>query len=155
MSKHRRPTHSRRRAGLAAAALGVAALTTLGASAPAVAAKAAGGGKNTGSTSSSSLTLVLLDSTDGQAHWGQRVTFDVSTTATDAPYVDLACSQNGTVVLGATAGFFDSYPWPWTQVMTLSSQSWTGGDADCSATLYYLGAKRKYVLSTLNFHAYA
>ena len=44
MSMHRRPVRGRR-TGLAAAALAVAALTTLGASAPALAAKGGGGGK--------------------------------------------------------------------------------------------------------------
>ena len=153
MSRHRRPNNNHRRTRLAAVALGVAALTTLGASAPAFAAKG-GGGKPTSGSTSTTFNLVLLDSTDGLAHWGQRVTFDISTTATDAPYVDLVCTQNGTTVLGATSGFFDGYPWPWTQVMTLKSQSWTGGDADCTATLYYLGGKRTYVLKTLNFHTF-
>ena len=46
MSMHRRPVRGRR-TGLAAAALAVAALTTLGASAPALAAKGGGGGKPT------------------------------------------------------------------------------------------------------------
>jgi hypothetical protein len=44
---HRRPVRGRR-TGLAAAALAVAALTTLGASAPALAAKGGGGGKPAG-----------------------------------------------------------------------------------------------------------
>ncbi len=47
MSMHRRPVRGRR-TGLAAAALAVAALTTLGASAPALAAKGGGGGKPAG-----------------------------------------------------------------------------------------------------------
>jgi hypothetical protein len=44
MSIHRRPVRGRR-TGLAAAALAVAAITTLGATAPALAAKGGGGGK--------------------------------------------------------------------------------------------------------------
>ena len=47
---------------------------------------------------------------NGSPNWGDTVTFDVSTTATTEPYVDLVCSQNGVVVYGATAGFFASYP---------------------------------------------
>jgi len=47
MSMHRRPVRGRR-TGLAAAALAVAALTTLGASAPALAARGGGGGKPAG-----------------------------------------------------------------------------------------------------------
>jgi hypothetical protein len=153
MSLHRRPVRGRR-TGLAAAALAVAALTILGASAPALAAKG-GGGKPSGGSSSATLTLVPLDSTDGVTHWGQRVTFDVATTATDSPFVDLACTQAGSTVLGATTGFFASYPWPWTNVITLSSQMWTAGAADCTARLYYLDGRRSYTLKTLSFHVEA
>jgi hypothetical protein len=159
-AKHRRlPTiHRGRRtvAGLAAAAL----LTVGVASAPAFAAKGGSGKPTSGSTSGSSLSLhnpLVNDlNGDGLPNWGDTVTFDVSTTATTGPYVDLACTQNGAVVLGATAGFFDSYLWPWTRDMTLSTQSWTGGAADCTATLYYFGSRgKKVVLSTLTFHANA
>ena len=160
MSLHRRPVRGRR-TGLAAAALAVAALTTLGASAPALAAKGGGGGKPAGgSTSGSSLSLAtpLVNDVngDGLPNWGDTVTFDVSTTATTAPYVDLNCYQNGALVYGATSGFFDGYMWPWTKDMTLSSQSWTGGGADCTATSYYFGSRgKKVVLNTLNFPAKA
>jgi hypothetical protein len=102
----------------------------------------------------SSLTLVLLDSTDGLAHWGQNVTFNVSTTATTEPYVSVDCYQNGTLVYGAMAGFFASYPWPGTQTMNLSSPSWTSGGASCKATLYYYSGKKTVTLTTLNFQAY-
>jgi hypothetical protein len=36
--------------------------------------------------------------------------------------------------------------------MTLQSQMWTGGAADCTATLYYTSGKRIEVLATLPFH---
>ena len=72
MSMHRRPVRGRR-TGLAAAALAVAALTTVGASAPAIAAKGGGGeGKPTKPISgSSTLSLVLLDSADTVPSWGR------------------------------------------------------------------------------------
>src|SRR5690349_18756283 len=129
MSKHRRPAHGSRRTGLAAAALGVAVLTTLGASAPAMAAKGGGGGKPSGGSGStgSSISVVMLDSTDGSAHYGQRVTFNVSTGATTQPLVSLTCTQAGQTVYSGSTGFYDSYPWPWTQVQTLASTAWTGG----------------------------
>lgn len=112
-----------------------------------------GGGKTTGS---SSFSLVLLDSTDGVPHWGQRVTFSIQTTQTDRPYVDLTCSQNGTVVYRNSAGYFDGYPWPWNQTMTLSSQAWTGGDADCSARLYSAtNSGATTTLATMTFHVFA
>ena len=87
-------------------------------------------------SSTSSLKLVLVNSTDGQAHYGQQITFTVSTTKTTEPHVSLACSQSETVVLRAETGYYAGYPWPWTQTMTLSSYAWTGGGASCTATLY-------------------
>ena len=100
------------------------------------------------------LSLVLLNSTDGAAHWGQQVTFNVSTTATTEPHVGLKCSQNGVVVYAAQSGYYASYPWPWTQVMTLSSSAWSGGSAECVATLYYFSGTNSVTLATLNFTAY-
>ena len=122
----------------------------------ALAAKGGGGGKPGGGTGGTGgLTLVMVTDANGNAapNWGDQVTFNVSTTATTEPHVDLTCSQNGTVVLGATTGFYASYPWPWTQIMTLSSPSWTAGAADCTATLYYFSGSRNTVLSTVRFTA--
>jgi len=68
--------------------------------------------KHGGTTSTSSLNLVLLNSTDGSAHWGQSVTFTVSTTASSEPYVSLDCYQNGVLVAAGMAVFYASYPWP-------------------------------------------
>jgi hypothetical protein len=155
MSLHRRPVRGRR-TGLAAAALAVAALTILGASAPALAAKGGGGGGGKPAPSgSSSLGLVLLDSTDGLAHWGQRVTFNASSSATTEPHVSLKCSQNGVVVYTTQTGYYASYPWPWTQTMTLSSDMWTGGAADCGAALYYFNGSKTVTAATLAFHVEA
>lgn len=102
----------------------------------------------------SSLTLVLLNSTDGLPHYGQTVTFKVSTTATTEPDVSLVCYQNGTLVYSAFAGFYPSYPWPGSQDMVLSSASWTSGGANCTATLSYVNGKKTVVLTTLNFQVY-
>src|SRR3989449_10422693 len=49
--------------------------------------------KGQGQNTNSSLSLVLLNSTDGLAHWGQNMTFNVSTTATSYPSVGLNCHQ--------------------------------------------------------------
>lgn len=106
-------------------------------------------------TGSSSLSLVLIDSTDGVPHWGQSVTFNVATTATSEPNVSLDCYQNGTLVYGAVTGFYPSYPWPGTQIMPLSSPSWTDGPASCTAQLYYFSGKKTVILQTLNFDVYA
>ncbi len=108
---------------------------------------------NGGTTNTSSLTLVLLNSTDGLAHWGQQVTFNVSTTATSTPTVDLKCDQGGVMVLAWTAGFFPSYLW--TKDVVLSSPTWTGGPASCTATLMYSSNTKIVTLATLPFQVYA
>ncbi len=102
------------------------------------------------SGTSSSLTLVLLNSTDTVPHYGQQITFTVTTAATTEPHVSLKCSQSGAVVYTTTTGYYASYPWPWTQTMTLSSYAWTGGAADCTATLYYFSGKRTITLLTMS-----
>ena len=132
----------------------VLALTSLLAFATIGAARAAKGGRT--SSTGSSLSLVLLNSTDGSAHYGQQVTFKVSTTATDQPFVELDCYQSGDWVYWASAGFFPSYPWQWAQDFTLRSDHWTGGAAQCSARLYYVaGNGRTRTLATLDFDAAA
>jgi hypothetical protein len=126
---------------------------------PALAAKggnSGGKGHNAGGTTSGggTLSLVLLDSTDGSPHWGQHVTFDVSATATTRPMVGVTCTQGGMQVYSMTAGFFPDYPW--TTTYTLKSNAWTSGAADCTASLYYIAANGKEpVLATLPIHVEA
>jgi hypothetical protein len=115
----------------------------------------AGKGGNQGSSGGSSLSLVLLSSSDGLPHWNQWVTFNVSTTATDKPFVQLNCYQNGAWVYTASAGFFPTYPWA--PNFDLASSAWTGGAADCTARLYSTshGGTRTTTLATMSFHVYA
>jgi hypothetical protein len=111
-----------------------------------------GGGGTTGGTGS--LSLVLLDSTDGLAHYGQRVTFTASTTATDRPFVRLDCYQGSTWVSTASIGLFADYPWD--KFFILRSTGWTGGAADCTATMYKTtDGSRLTNLATYRFHVYA
>ena len=110
------------------------------------------GGKGSHTSSGASLQLVLLNSTDGQPHWGQQVTFAISQSSTDKPYVRVDCTQNYATVYSSSAGFFDSYPWPWQQNFTLSSSYWTGGAASCTAVLYeYLSKGRTADLASMTF----
>jgi hypothetical protein len=113
------------------------------------------GGNGRGKSGTSSLRLVMVTDVDGNGvpNWGDTVTFDVSTTATTQPNLELVCSQNGTVVYGATTGFYDGYPWPWTRLMTLGSTAWSGGAANCSARLYAFSGSRMITLTTLSFTA--
>ena len=108
-----------------------------------------GGGGTTGGTGS--LTLRMVDPADTVANWGDQITWDVSTTATTQPNVDVTCKQNGVVVYGASAGFYAGYPWPWTQIMTLSSQAWSGGSADCVGRLYYISGTSTVTLASKSF----
>jgi hypothetical protein len=84
----------------------------------AIAAKGGGGKGHPGWDDDSSLALVVLESIDGLPHYGQQVTFNVSTTATSRPYVQLSCFQGGTLVAAGSAGFYDDYPWPWERNFT-------------------------------------
>jgi hypothetical protein len=116
----------------------------------AFAAKGGGGGgkggkPGSGGTSSLSVVMVTDLNANGLPNWGDTITFNVSTTATTAPYVELTCSQGGSVVYSAWAGFYDGYLWPEQRLMPLWSPSWTGGAADCKAVL-------NNGLATLSFH---
>ncbi len=111
------------------------------------------GHRTNASVTGDSFSLVVLNSTDGLAHWGGQVTFTVSTAATTEPHVSLRCSQNGILVYATQTGFYAGYLWPWTQVMTLTSVAWTGGSADCVATLYYFSGANVVSLGTLGFTA--
>ncbi len=119
---------------------------------PALAAK--GGGHVSGG--SGTVTLVVLESTDGLPHFGGRVTYEVSTTATAYPYVRTSCVQNGKQVLSTSAGYFDSYAFPSAQTFALGPTGyWASGAADCTATLYMAGSRRETVLGTTTYHVNA
>jgi hypothetical protein len=114
-----------------------------------------GGGGSTGS--SGTISLVLLNSADGLPHFGQKVTFTVSTSSTQYPWVDVKCSQNGAVVYHQANGIFAT---SLNQIFTLGpTPSWTGGDADCTAALQNWDSYSKNgsisTITTISFHAYA
>ena len=108
-----------------------------------------------GKRTASSLTLVNINSVDGLTHYGQSITWKVTTTATSQPFVTVQCTQNGIVVYTAHTGYFDGYSWPWTQTMILSSGAWTSGAAEGTARLYSASSTgRTTTLATANFHVY-
>jgi len=130
------------------------------------AAVAAKGGKNGGGTtgggttgSGGSLSLVMITDLNGDTlpNYGDTVTFHVSTTVTSSPYVLLGCTQGGVSVYKSSylVGFFPGYPWPWLQNFLLSSQTWTGGAANCTATLEYNTGSKWAVIGSLNFNVAA
>lgn len=106
--------------------------------APALAAK---GGNAKNSTSSIEVVTVSAGLTALEAagpSQGGTVTFDVSTTATDRPYVLLNCYQAGTWVLAGQAGFWTDYAFG--QNFILASTWWTAGAGNCTAQLGVLNA---------------
>jgi hypothetical protein len=114
------------------------------------------GGGGTTTTGGGTISIVLLNSTDGVAHFGQQVTFAVSTTSTTQPWVDVKCFQNGTLVYEQANGIFAT---SLNQIFTLGpTPSWTGGAADCTAYLQNWDGYSKgkiATLATMTFQAYA
>jgi hypothetical protein len=122
---------------------------------PALAGKGAGGGGGSSGETSSSISLVLLNSTDGLPHVGQKLTFNVSTTATSHPWASLDCYQSGALVYKASNGIF---PTSLGEIFTLASNSWTSGAADCTAYLQDWDNYSKHGaitnLASMSFHVY-
>jgi hypothetical protein len=136
-----------------------AALAVLALALVPVALAAKGGNGGGGNASTGSLTLVMVsassavaDSTSTGPHWGDTIKFEGSTTATTQPNVELVCSQNGTVVYASLSGWYETAYANGafsTRNMTLKSQAWTGGAANCTATLYYISGLRIVKVATL------
>ena len=125
------------------------------AAAPALAGKGGNGSRDSSGARSSSITLVMLnasltESTSGP-RLGDQVTFAVSTTATNRPWVNANCYQNGRLVYSQWRGFFDGYRSG--QIFTLGpTPSWTSGDADCRADLVNRDNFRNRILASTTFH---
>jgi hypothetical protein len=100
---------------------------------------AKGGGHNSGGSTSGggSITLAPLvvdNNGDGLPNYGDVVTFNVSTTATSTPYVNLQCFQNGASVYNSWNGYFvGALNATWN--FGLASGAWQGGAATCTAWL--------------------
>lgn len=148
----------RRAMTLSAMALAIAALIVSPAAAGKTGSGRTGGGKGGHTTpppaSTGSFSLVLLDSTDGVGHYGQHYSFSVQTNAA-YPFVRDDCSQNGTRVYSEYKGFYPG--WVWGQEFTWWSSAWSGGAADCVATLYYTDStfNNPTTMATLSFHVAA
>jgi hypothetical protein len=134
-----------------AAVLGILTLAVV----PFAFAAKGGGGNGAGAPSGSSvlgLVMVTDANGDGLPNRNDQVTFNVSTTVA-SPYVDLSCTQSGSTVYQSSylIGFFADFPWPWLRDVTLSSRTWTGGAANCTATLEYYNGSKLTVITSLNF----
>ena len=133
------------------AALIVALLVVALIAVPALAAKGGrggGGGKPPKPGSGTgTITMQMVDQADSVTNHGDWVTFTVSTTATDEPWVNLKCWQDGTLVAEGWNGYFE-------RSLTgrnfgLYSPSWTSGAADCTA---YLTTPQHAILGSTSFH---
>ncbi len=93
-----------------------------------------GGGGTTGGAGSLALVMVIDNNGNGAPNYADTITWNV-TTSDAYPTVNVTCTQNGSLVYSAGAGFYPSYPWPGSQKMPLYSPSWTGGAASCTAVL--------------------
>jgi len=136
----------------------LAALVVVPAAFAAKGGKGNGAGNSTSDPTSFSLAMVNDVNGDGLPNYGDSVTFNVSTTVTAYPYVYLNCSQGGVSVYNSSylIGFYPGFAWPWLQTITLSSQTWTGGAAGCTATLAYFDGKQGLTtITTRNFNVAA
>ena len=106
-----------------------------------------GGGGSSGTATISLGRIVVDQNGDGGANWGDLVTFNVSTTATTQPWVNLVCSQNGVVVASGWNGYFVGSLT--TRNFGLYSPQWTGGAADCVA---YVTTPTWSRLGSTSFH---
>ncbi len=115
---------------------------------------AAAAGKQTSSLSlvvlSSETALAAAATTPEPSHGGD-VTFKVSTTQSERPFVNVRCYQDDAFVYDGWHGFFDGY---YTEpVFTLASSNWTSGAATCTARLVDWGKSgRDRTLATMSFN---
>jgi hypothetical protein len=134
------------RAALLASLLGVLAFAGVAAAAgPSKAASSINGPTIVSSAGATALAAPL-----SAARFGDVITFDVSTTATTSPFVNLQCFQNGTLVAQGWNAYFAGGLGD--RTFTLTSPTWTGGAADCTADLDMFVNYKWKVLASTAFH---
>ncbi len=125
----------------------------------AFAAKGGGGGKPSGgggggsSNGTINLAPLVYDANgNGLPNYKDVLLFNVSTTATTQPWVNLRCYQNGAQVLNAWNGYFDgalNYNWNF----GLASGAWQGGAAECTAYLDMANGRNGWTqLASMSLH---
>jgi hypothetical protein len=114
-----------------------------------------GGGGGTNGTISLHTPLVYDATGDGVINHGDVVVFDISTTSTTQPWVNVRCYQNGAMVYNAWNGYFAgalNYNWDF----GLASGAWQSGAADCTAYLDMANGRNGWTqLATTTFHVEA
>jgi len=120
------------------------------------AAKGGGGGHRSGGSTSGGGTIALAPlvvdkNGNGTPNYGDVVTFNISTTATTTPWVNLVCSQGGTTVLVGWKGYWaGSLDTNWN--FGLASGAWPGGAADCVGYLKMDTSHGYSTLASTSFH---
>jgi hypothetical protein len=111
------------------------------------------GGGGGGGTISLATPLYKDVNGDGLPNFGDYVEFNVSTTATTQPYVNLQCFQNGVLVASGWRGYFSgSLDYPY---FGLYGGSWASGGADCTAYLDKGSTASGWTqLASTSFHVY-
>jgi hypothetical protein len=101
-----------------------------------------------GNPNSSSITLKVMTGSapTSAVLYGSNVSFNVSTTATNFPWVEVLCFNGRTLLFGQVQGFANGAQ----PVYSLGpTQVWSGGSASCTATLFSTDSgKRKDLAST-------
>jgi hypothetical protein len=116
-----------------------------------------GSGKGGGTTGGGTIALAALVTDlngNGTPNHGDTVTFNISTTSTDRPFVNLQCFQNGVLVANGWNGFFVG-ALNTTYNFDLNSGAWQGGAADCTAWLEMSTSKGWSKLASTSFHVAA
>jgi hypothetical protein len=135
------------------AAFALALVAALAFAGVAIAGKTSGSSSITGPfvTAASPTGSALTASSTSAPHFGDTVTFNVSTTETSNPFVNLNCYQNGTLVMNSWSAYFTGGSG---QAFGLYSPSWQTGAADCQADLGMLASNGKWkVLASTRFQA--
>ena len=111
-----------------------------------------GGGGSTAGTGTIGLAtpLVVDRNGNGLPDYTDVVTFNISTTATTTPYVNLVCTQNGVMVASGWRGYWaGSLDTSWN--FGLESGAWPGGAADCTAYLKMQTKQGWSILASTSF----
>jgi hypothetical protein len=151
-SRPRAAGRGRRLLGAAAEA-GLISVLIFGLSAgSAFAAKGGSPAHNSGGGGTITLAPLVYDANgDGLPNWSDTVVFNVSTTATTQPFVNLQCFQNGALVLNGWNGYFaGALNSSWN--FGLASGAWQGGAADCTAWLDMATKRGWSQLTSTSFH---
>ena len=112
--------------------------------------KPGGGGSASGSSIKIAAPLVSDANGNGLPNYGDVLLFDISTTATSQPWVNLRCYQNGALVLNHWNGYFEgalNFNW----YFGLASSAWQGGAADCTASLNRATSRGWSQLASMSF----